>query len=214
MIVVNIFCFCCFDSPPYSLFYRPLVEQTALTFAWANGSKQQPSNFTFWKRYWGIFSIEKIVFGGGGGSLTRSGNSSFARKHSRCLIYICEHFSDKTVAKCVCVFFVHVLREHAVDVTAEFCDDIQETIHRILVQWTDQGGRTAGQQKIVELPIEHGGLGFLPVKDLAAIARLSALASLPDIASAPGFRQVIIDKKGLDLETKYNPKWQHLQGRL
>ena len=33
--------------------------------------------------------------------------------------------------------FLHVLRGHAVEVTAEFCDDIQETIHRILGQWTD-----------------------------------------------------------------------------
>ena len=59
--------------------------------------------------------------------------------------------------------FLHVLRGHVVDVTAEFCDEIQDTIHRSLVQWTDQGGLTAGQQRIV--PIEHGGLGFLPVKD-------------------------------------------------
>ena len=72
--------------------------------------------------------------------------------------------------------FLHVLRGHAVDITAEFCDDIQDAIHRILAQWTDQGGLTPGQQRIVELPIEHGGLGFLPVKDLAAIGRLSALA--------------------------------------
>ena len=35
--------------------------------------------------------------------------------------------------------FLHVLRIHAVDVTAEFCDDVQEAIHRILTQWTDQG---------------------------------------------------------------------------
>ena len=40
-------------------------------------------------------------------------------------------------------------------------------------------GQTAGQQRNVEFPIEHGGLGFLPIKDLAAIARLSVLASLP-----------------------------------
>ena len=60
--------------------------------------------------------------------------------------------------------FLHVLRGHAVEITAEFCDDVQETIHRILGQWTDQGGLAAGQQRIVELPIEHGGLGFLPVK--------------------------------------------------
>ena len=67
--------------------------------------------------------------------------------------------------RCVCVRrFLHVLRGHAAVVTAEFCVDIQETIHRILGQWTDQGGLTAGQQRIVELPIEHGGLGFLPVK--------------------------------------------------
>ena len=77
--------------------------------------------------------------------------------------------------------FLHVLRGHAVDITAEFCDDIQDAIHRILARWTDQGGLTPGQQRIVELPIEHGGLGFLPVKDLAAIARLSALASLPEM---------------------------------
>ena len=56
--------------------------------------------------------------------------------------------------------FLHVLRGHAVDITAEFCDDTQEAIHRILAQWTDQGGLTAGQQRIVELPIEHGGLGL------------------------------------------------------
>ena len=54
--------------------------------------------------------------------------------------------------------FLHVLRGHAVDITAEFCDDIQDAIHRILAQWTDQGGSTAGQQRRIELPIEHGGL--------------------------------------------------------
>ena len=86
--------------------------------------------------------------------------------------------------------FLHVLRGHAVEITADFCDEIQESLHRILGQWTDQGGGlTTGQQRIVELPIEHGGLGFLPVKDLAAIARLSALASLPDNPHTRSFRE-------------------------
>ena len=106
---------------------------------------------------------------------------------SQCVcVCVCQYMCVLCVTVCVCVQttapsrFLHVLRGHAVDVTAEFCDEIQDTIHRILAQWTDQGGLTAGQHRIVELPIEHGGLGFLPVKDLAAIARLSALASLPE----------------------------------
>ena len=70
-----------------------------------------------------------------------------------------------------------VLRGRAVDVTAEFCDDVQEATRRILAQWTVQGGLTAGQQRIVELPIEHGGLGFLP--------RLAAL-----VISAAHFRSL------------------------
>ena len=53
----------------------------------------------------------------------------------------------------------------AVDVTAVFCGDVQGATHRTLAQWTGQGGLTLGQQRIVELSIEHGGLGFLPVKD-------------------------------------------------
>ena len=40
---------------------------------------------------------------------------------------------------------LHVLRGHAVDITAEFCDDIQDAIHKILAQWTDQGGLTPGE---------------------------------------------------------------------
>ena len=47
------------------------------------------------------------------------------------------------------------------------------------MQWTDQGGLTA-LNKESSSAIEHGGLGFLPVKDLAAIARLAALTALPD----------------------------------
>ena len=35
--------------------------------------------------------------------------------------------------------FLHVLRGRAVETSAEFCDDVQETIHNILGQWTDQG---------------------------------------------------------------------------
>ena len=105
--------------------------------------------------------------------------------------------------------FLHVLRGHAVDVTAELnCDEIQDTIHRILAQWTDQGGLTAGQQRIVELPIEHGGLGFLPVKDLAAIARLSALASLPENSDTHSFREAVINKEGLDLEARLQSKME------
>ena len=90
------------------------------------------------------------------------------------------------------------LRGHAIDVTAEFCNDVQEpqeAIHRILAQWTDQGGLTAGQQRIVEFPIEHGGLGFLPVKDLAVIARLTALAALLDTDHTHRFRETIMNKK-------------------
>ena len=49
---------------------------------------------------------------------------------------------------------------------------------------------------------EHGGLGFLPVKDLAAIARLSALASLPDNPHTHSFREAIIEKEGGDLEAR------------
>ena len=70
------------------------------------------------------------------------------------------------------------------------------------------------QQRIVELPIEHGGLGFLPVKDLAAIARLSALASLPDNPHTHSFREAIIEKEGSIWKPDCNPKWKHLQGRL
>ena len=104
--------------------------------------------------------------------------------------------------------FLHVLRGSAVEVTSEFCDDMQETIHRMLAQWTDQGGLTAGQQRIVELPIEHGGLGSLPVKDLAAIARLLALAPPPDNKHTRSFREPVIDKEGLDLETRLQPKME------
>ena len=104
--------------------------------------------------------------------------------------------------------FLHVLRGHAVDITAEFCDDIQDAIHRVLAQWTDQGGLTPGQQRIVELPTEHGGLGFLPVKDLAAIARLSALASLPENTDAHSYREAVINKEGLDLEARLEPKME------
>ena len=46
--------------------------------------------------------------------------------------------------------FLRVLRGRAVEVT-EFCDEVQETIHRILGQRTDQGRLTARQQRIVEL---------------------------------------------------------------
>ena len=63
-------------------------------------------------------------------------------------------------------------------------------------------GTYTGQQRIVELPTEHGGLGFLPVKDLAAIARLSALASLPDTKETHDYRETVIDKDGLDLEAR------------
>ena len=104
--------------------------------------------------------------------------------------------------------FLHVLRGHAVDITAEFCDDIQDFIHKILAQWTDQGGLTPGQQRIVELPIEPGGLGFLPVKDLAAIARLSALASLPENTDTHSYREAVINKKGLDPEARLQPKME------
>ena len=92
--------------------------------------------------------------------------------------------------------------------TAEFCDDVQEAIHRILAQWADQGGLIAGQQRIVELAIEHGGLGFLLVKDLAAIARLSALACLPKNHDTHGFRETVINKEGLDLEARLQPKME------
>ena len=103
---------------------------------------------------------------------------------------------------------LHVLRGHAVDITAEFCDDIQDAIHKILAQWTDQGGLTPGKQRIVELPIEHGGLGFLPVKDLAAIARLSALALPPENRDTHSYREAIINKEGLDLEARLQPKME------
>ena len=89
--------------------------------------------------------------------------------------------------------FLHVLRGHAVDITAEFYDDIQDAIRKILAQWTDQGGLTPGQQRIVELPIEHGGLGFLPVKDLAAIARLSASALLPENTDTHSYREAVTE---------------------
>ena len=46
--------------------------------------------------------------------------------------------------------FLHVLRGHTVDITAEFCDGIQDAIHKILAQWTDQGGLTPGQQRIAK----------------------------------------------------------------
>ena len=95
-----------------------------------------------------------------------------------------------------------------VDVTAEFCDEAQEAIHRIMAQWTDQGGMTAGQQRVVELPTEQGGLGFLPVKDLAAIARLSALAALPDTDHTHRFREAIIEKEGSDLDARLAPKME------
>ena len=104
--------------------------------------------------------------------------------------------------------FLHVLRGHAVDTTAELCDDIQDAIHKILAQWTDQGGLTPGQQRIAELPIEHGGLGFLPVKDLAAIPRLSALASLPENTDTHSYREAVINKEGLDLEARLQPKME------
>ena len=65
-----------------------------------------------------------------------------------------------------------------------------------------------GQQRVVELPIEHGGLGFLPVKDLAAIAWLSALASLPENSDTHSFREAVINKEGLDLETRLQPKME------
>ena len=104
--------------------------------------------------------------------------------------------------------FLHVLRGHAVDITAEFCDDIQDAIHKVLAQWTDQGGLTPGQQRIVELPIEHGGLGFLPVKELAAIARLSALASLPESTDTHSYREAVINEEGLDLEASFSLKWR------
>ena len=104
--------------------------------------------------------------------------------------------------------FLHVPRGHAVDVTAEFCDEIEDTVRRILAQWTDQGGLTAGQQRIVELPIELGGLGFLPVKDLAAIVRLSALASLPENSGTHSFREAVINKEGLDLEARLQSKME------
>ena len=66
----------------------------------------------------------------------------------------------------------------------------------------------SGQQRVVELPIEHGGLGFLLVKDLAAIARLSALASLPENSERHSFREAVINKEGLDLETRLQPKME------
>ena len=93
--------------------------------------------------------------------------------------------------------FLHVQRGHAVDITAEFSDDIQDAIHKILAQWTDQGGLTP--QRIVALPIEHGGLGFLPVRDLAAIGRLSALASLPENTDTHSYREAVINKEGARL---------------
>ena len=95
------------------------------------------------------------------------------------------------------------------DITAEFCDDIQDAIHKILAQWTDQGGLTPGQQRIVELPIKHGGLGFLPVKDLAAIARLSALALLPENTDTHSYREAVINKEEKrDLEARLQPKME------
>ena len=52
------------------------------------------------------------------------------------------------------------------------------------------------------------GLGFLPVKDLAAIARLSALASLPETTETHSYREAVINKEGLDLEARLEPKME------
>ena len=84
----------------------------------------------------------------------------------------------------------------------------ERSIASLLNERTDQGGLTPGQQRIVELPIEDGGLGFLPVKDLAAIARLAALTALPDNAATHHFRESIIEKEGPDLEARLEPKME------
>ena len=93
--------------------------------------------------------------------------------------------------------FLHVLTGHAVDITAELCDDIQDAIHKILAQWTDQGG----------LP-HSAWRAWLPVNDLAALARLSALASLPENTDTHSYREAVINKEGLDLEARLQPKME------
>ena len=52
------------------------------------------------------------------------------------------------------------------------------------------------------------GLGFLPVKDLAAIARLAALAALLDNATTHKFRASVVQKEGPDLEARLPPKME------
>ena len=60
----------------------------------------------------------------------------------------------------------------------------------------------------MELPIEHGGLGFLPVKDMEAIEQLSAIASLTENADTHSYREAVINKEGLDLEARLEPKME------